>query len=277
MLDSVYNSSYKVSVIAIDNASTDDSISILQSYPQVQLIKSDLNLGFGKANNIGIKLALSQNAAAVFLLNQDTWIFEDTIGNLVNHFNENQNFGIVSPMHYSTNEIDLDTNFDTYLNRKKTKPVNLSLIEVPFVNAAAWLVSKQCFEKVGLFEPFFNHYGEDRNFCDRVHFHDFKIGIVTNSKIVHDRIVTRNFTKDILQSQYKIWNELININNSLLKSFFIGFKNIFGLPKFFYSTYGILKSMQLLYNLLLFYFKSVFNIKAVNSIRNSSKQAKNGW
>ena len=277
MLDSVYNSSYKVSVIAIDNASTDDSISILQSYPQVQLIKSDLNLGFGKANNIGIKLALSQNAAAVFLLNQDTWIFEDTIGNLVNHFNENQNFGIVSPMHYSTNEIDLDTNFDTYLNRKKTKPVNLSLIEVPFVNAAAWLVSKQCFEKVGLFEPFFNHYGEDRNFCDRVHFHDFKIGIVTNSKIVHDRIVTRNFTKDIPQSQYKIWNELININNSLLKSFFIGFKNIFGLPKFFYSTYGILKSMQLLYNLLLFYFKSVFNIKAVNSIRNSSKQAKNGW
>lgn len=277
MLDSVYNSSYKVSVIAIDNASTDDSISILQSYPQVQLIKSDLNLGFGKANNIGIKLALSQNAAAVFLLNQDTWIFEDTIGNLVNHFNENQNFGIVSPMHYSTNEIDLDTNFDTYLNRKKTKPVNLSLIEVPFVNAAAWLVSKQCFEKVGLFEPFFNHYGEDRNFCDRVHFHDFKIGIVTNSKIVHDRIVTRNFTKDILQSQYKIWNELININNSLLKSFFIGFKNIFGLPKFFYSTYGILKSMQLLYNLLLFYFKSIFNLKAVNSIRNSSKQAKNGW
>ena len=33
----------------------------------------------------------------------------------------------------------------------------------------------------------FFHYGEDRNYCQRVLFHNFKIGVLPNSFMIHDR------------------------------------------------------------------------------------------
>lgn len=47
---------------------------IKEQYPQVILIENHENLGFGKANNIGIEIALKNNANFVFLLNQDAWV-----------------------------------------------------------------------------------------------------------------------------------------------------------------------------------------------------------
>ena len=40
--------------------------------------------------------------------------------------------------------------------------------EVDFVNAAAWLLSRECIDKVGLFDSLFFHYGEDVNYCQRL-------------------------------------------------------------------------------------------------------------
>ncbi len=276
MIESVLKSSIAVEIIVVDNASSDNSIEILKSFSKIQIIKNEKNLGFGKANNIGIKLALKQNANFVFLLNQDTWIFENTIENLVNTILENSDFGIVSPIHIAPNETDLDLNFETYFNRK-TINFDTNLVQVPFVNAAAWLVSKNCFEKTGLFEPVFSHYGEDRNFCNRIVFHNFKIGIDQNSKIVHDRIISRSFKKDRLQSEFKILNEFININNSKIKSVFNGLKNVFGLPKFFLKNYSFVKILHLFFNLIYYFFKTIFNYNTINSIRKTSKQGKNGW
>ncbi len=276
MVESVLKSSIAVEIIVVDNASTDNSIEITESFSQIQIIKSEQNLGFGKANNIGIKLALQQNADFIFLLNQDTWVFESTIENLVNAIIQNEDFGIVSPMHFAPNETDLDANFETYFNRKINN-LNTNLVQVPFVNAAAWLVSKKCFEKVGLFEPIFSHYGEDRNFCNRTDFHNFKIGIAQNSKMVHDRVISRSFKKDTLQSQFTILNEFININNSLITSILNGLKNIFGLPKFFFKNYGFAKTLQLFLNLSSYFFRTIFKWNSINTIRTTSKQGKNGW
>lgn len=46
---------------------------------RVNLITSDINLGFGQGNNKGIRYALENEADYVFLLNQDAWIEPDTI------------------------------------------------------------------------------------------------------------------------------------------------------------------------------------------------------
>ena len=276
LIESILKSSIAVEIIAVDNASTDNSIEILETFSSLQIIKCEQNLGFGKANNIGIKLALQQNVDFIFLLNQDTIVFENTIQNLVNSMIENKNFGIISPMHFAPNESDLDANFENYFN-KKINNYDTNLVEVPFVNAAAWLVSKNCFEKTGLFEPVFNHYGEDRNYCSRTTFHNFKIGIAQNSKIIHDRVISRSFKKDVLQSQYKILNEFININNSIFVSIFNGFKNVFGLPKFFFKNYGFFKSAQLFLSLSIYFFGILIKYLKINAIRNVSKQGKNGF
>ena len=275
MLQSVLNSSILVEILVVDNASTDNSVPLIEKYSQVQLIKSAHNLGFGKANNIGIKLALEQNSDYIFLLNQDTWVFEKTIETLVKGANQHPDFGIISPMHLAANETDLDENFSTYYASKKLVISN-EIAEVPFVNAAAWLVSKACFEKVGLFEPLFNHYGEDRNFCNRLHFHGFRIGIASSSKIVHDRIVSRNFKKDVFQSEYKILNAFLDINNNIVLSGVVALKNVFGLPRFFYKNYSISKILSLFIKLLKYFIQIMLNCKKIKNIRTQSIKGING-
>ena len=270
-IDSLLKSNYPIDIIVIDNASADLSIEILKEYKTIQLIQNKNNLGFGKANNIGIDIAIKKGADAVFLLNQDTWVFENTITNLTEKLFENPDLGIVSPMHYSADETILDSSFSIYYNRNETEIDSNSIRIVPFVNAAAWLVSKECFQKAGYFEPIFNHYGEDRNFCDRLQYHKFKVGIVKNAAICHDRIVKLNSNKIILQSQYLVLIQVINCNNSLFTALLLGLKSVFGLPKFHFKSQGLLKSIYLFYKLKLYYFSLLLDIKTIKQIRFNSK------
>jgi len=275
-LNSLLNSNYPIDIIIVDNASTDETINIVKQFKAIELIQNKSNLGFGKANNIGIDWAIKKGADAIFLLNQDTWIYENTISNLAEALFENPNLGIVSPIHYSADEITLDENFNTYFNRFKIVEDSESLRIVSFINAAAWLVSKECFSKTGYFDPIFNHYGEDRNFCERVKYHGFNIGVVKNAPICHDRIVRLNSNKIALQSKYLILNQIINCNNSLLHSILLGLKSVFGLSKFHFSKQGTLKTISLFIKLLLYYFNLLLNIKMILQIRENSMKGING-
>lgn len=275
-LISLFNSNYPIEIIIVDNASTDETIPIIKEYNAIELIENKINLGFGKANTIGIDMALKKGADAVFLLNQDTWIFENTISNLAETLFENSNLGIVSPLHYSADEITLDKNFNTYYNRFNKEEDFESLRIVPFVNAAAWLVSKECFSKTGYFDPIFNHYGEDRNFCERVKFHGYKIGVAKNAAICHDRLVKLNSNKIQLQSKYLVLNEMINCNNSLFISLLLGLKSVVGLPKFHSSSQAALKTISLFFKLLFYYFNLLLNIKMIIQIRKNSINGTNG-
>ncbi len=275
-LNSLLNSNYPIDIIIVDNASTDKSISTIKEFSTVELIQNKENLGFGKANNIGIDVALKKGADAVFLLNQDTWVYENTISSLVEALFEKPNLGIVSPLHYSADEITFDENFNTYFNRFEKVEDSESIRIVPFINAAAWLVSKECFTKTGYFDPIFSHYGEDRNFCERVKYHGYKIGVVKNSAICHDRIVKLNPNKIELQSKYLVLNQMINCNNSLFIAVLLGLKSVFGLSKFHFSNLGVLKSISIFIKLLLYYFNLLLNIGMLLKIRKKSIKGING-
>ena len=64
-------------VIVSDNGSKDGSIEMIKQYfPQVILIENNANLGFGAANNRGLKIA---NGKYVFYLNSDTILLNNAI------------------------------------------------------------------------------------------------------------------------------------------------------------------------------------------------------
>ena len=196
-LTSIINSSIQLDIIIIDNLSTDNTIDIIkENFSDVILIKSEANLGFAKANNIGIKYAMEQGADYVFLLNQDAWIEKDTIEKLLRIFEKYIDAGIVSPVHLNGSETALDHGFLDYLERHNTPCFVSDLFlnrlkecyDTKAVNAAAWLISRKCIEKVGGFDTsIFYHYGEDDNYSQRVIFHGFKIYIATTTTICHDR------------------------------------------------------------------------------------------
>lgn len=217
-LESLQQSTFQTGIVVVDNHSTDNTCEIIaENYPKVNLIKNPVNLGFGKANNIGFELALAQNADYVFLLNQDAWIDENTMERLIEAHQKNQSFGIISPIHLNANR-QIDRNFRTFLNESSSLGAipenllnaNITLIEVPFVNAAAWLVSSSCLKKVGGFMPLFYHYGEDNNYCERVIKKGFKVGCYLETTIIHDRH-TRAKVPSPGKILYRLYVELLVI------------------------------------------------------------------
>ena len=192
-LSSLQESEAPVQILVIDNASTDGSSHyIKQHFHDVILIDNKENLGFAKANNIGIRYAIDHGADYVFLLNQDAWVEKSTLTELLKSFEENENVGIASPVHLNGDYTALDHGFVNYMGGDFTSDAFFHRIktyyERPFLNAAAWLIKRSCLETVGGFDTLlFCHYGEDDNYCQRVLYHGFKIVVCTRCTICHDR------------------------------------------------------------------------------------------
>jgi GT2 family glycosyltransferase len=196
-IDSLISSELKTDIIIVDNFSTDTTCEIIKKmYPSVFLIENKQNLGFGKANNIGIKKAYELGADYFFLINQDAWIENETVLKLVKIAKQNSEFGIISPMHLNGKGNALDRNFSYYLSVNFCQNIlsDIYMIKfedkiysLKFVNAACWLISRSCIETVGGFSPTFFHYGEDVNYCQRLLYHGYKIGVVPDARVYHDR------------------------------------------------------------------------------------------
>lgn len=194
-------------VIIVDNNSSESSIRIIENeYPDVILLKQQKNLGFGQANNLGISYALKKGCDYVFLLNQDAYLEKGAIERMIAVHKNNLEYGILSPIHLNGEGDKLDKNFSDYLKydnnniilRDAFKNVLNDLYPVPFVNAAAWLLPRETFQKIGGFDPIFFHYGEDDNYCQRVIYHNLKIGIVPDTFVKHDR---ENIIKRLLNTE----------------------------------------------------------------------------
>ena len=192
-LGSLRDSETPVKTIVIDNASSDGTVEYIKAhFPNVHLIESKENLGFAKANNIGIQYAIDNNADYVFLLNQDAWIEKDTLTELLRTFEDNENVGIASPIHLNGGHTGLDKKFAHYMGEEFASDAFLQKTKHyyrrPFINAAAWLIGRSCIETVGGFDTLlFFHYGEDDNYCQRVLYHGLNIIANTRCTICHDR------------------------------------------------------------------------------------------
>lgn len=217
-INSILTNTLLPEIIVVDNCSTDNTSSFLKdNYSQVtKIIESKENLGFGRANNLGISLALELNSDFVFLLNQDTVIEKDTIQKLLEVSSKNLDFGIISPIHSDGQGILLDESFLYYIDRQAKDLISDSLLnkelkniyEVEMINAAAWFIPKKTFDIVGGFDPMFFLYGEDDNFCQRILYHNLKIGITPNTAIKHDS--ENNNTINYDKGSQKYYNKFLN-------------------------------------------------------------------
>ena len=73
-------------IIVVDNASDDGSVEFIrEKFPQINLIVSQTNLGFSKANNIALKVSKGK---FILLINPDTIVSEDTITKMIEFLNE---------------------------------------------------------------------------------------------------------------------------------------------------------------------------------------------
>ena len=174
-------------VVVVDNASTDDTVSRVKRYGEfVKLIELHRNLGFGRANNVGIQMALDGSAQYVCLLNQDMIVCPGAIALLVESLEKTPDFAMAGAFQLLLRDDRIDPVFrgcippdfwDDLLLRTPGE-----LYEVRVVFAAAVVLRRADLFLVGGFDPLFFMYGEDEDFCDRLRKAGRKIGVVPKAR-----------------------------------------------------------------------------------------------
>ena len=189
-------------VIVVDNASGDGSPKMVEKeFGWVRLLALSENIGFGRANNEGIKIARGRN---VFFLNPDTLLLNNAIKILCDFLDEHEDVGIcggnlytkeMTPVHsYMMYFPSLqgefnDMLFGTIFRRKYGKDLEFNHgdkpVEVAYITGADMMVKKAVLDEAGVFDPDFFMYFEETELTWRIRQTGCRVMNLPSAKIVH--------------------------------------------------------------------------------------------
>ncbi len=196
-IDSLLTQSVKCKIIVVDNASTDNSIQLLEAYGQkVTVLPQTRNLGFAGGVNVGIKHALEDKADYIAVFNNDAVAEKDWAKSLIDTLVTNQNCAIATSKILQLNKNLFDavgtcySIFGAPFSRGRNEKDNGQYDQEELVfggSGCASMYKAELFNKIGLFdEDFFAYYEEDDvNF--RAHLADYQV-ITAPKSVVHHRV-----------------------------------------------------------------------------------------
>ena len=199
-LDSVLNSSVPVEVVVVENASQDDSRTILDSYAgRIHLLPQERNLGFAGGNNLGITYAMEHGAEALFLLNMDTFLERDTIEKLMKVSQESGEKLLLSPLPRTFSgllDLGFAKNACTNLSGHEFRSFVTDLYDgrplkpfyrMEFICASALFLPVAAVKECGAFCPlFYPAYYEDNELFNRMTFCHWGLALVPEAVYFHD-------------------------------------------------------------------------------------------
>jgi GT2 family glycosyltransferase len=190
-LDSISRAGLQ-NVIVVDNGSTDATCDMVtQHSSKPRLLRLPQNIGFGRANNVGIQLALDAGADWTLLVNQDLTMHAQAAVALYDAAINNSDYGILSAFQLTYDSSGVDPAFFKYTSRElfsdliKFGMPKRKVYECQFMPAACILVSRRFWLEVGGFDPLFFMYGEDDDLCARSRVAAFRVGVVPNALVNH--------------------------------------------------------------------------------------------
>lgn len=197
-LDSIFKSfnDNDFEVIIVDNNSKDDSLKKIEIFgDKIKIIKNNKNYGFGRANNIGAKIAKGEY---LFFLNSDTIINNDILGIISETFSQDRKIAVLSPKLILKNGLEQKHaygNFPGILNIIFGKAGDLKINSKPsekkpelnpdWVSGAAMIIRKEIFDKIGGFDENFFMYFEDIDICKRVKDIEYEVLYLKQASLIH--------------------------------------------------------------------------------------------
>ena len=192
-------------VIVADNASSDDSVSMLRDrFPQVDVMESKQNVGFSRANNLCWRRA--RNPLVLFL-NSDTVVPNGALARMVAFMNERPYVGALGPLLRNTDG-SIQMSFGQMMSlsaelRQKVlnagyrdghgplcsyvEKLHAREREVDWVSGACLLVRRTDAEQVGLLDEQFFLYLEDVDFCAALRRAGRQVWFSPDIEVVHHR------------------------------------------------------------------------------------------
>lgn len=200
----------------VDNGSRDDGAARIESaFPQVTLIRSDVNLGFAGGNNLALRRVLAETADItdpsqwfVLLLNSDLIVERDTLMRCLAFMVAHRDAGVVGPqVLLPDRSLDLACRRGfptptrafwklTGLSRRFPDnprftgynlthlPVDTTL-EIDSGTGAFMLVRLAVVRDVGLLDDDFFMYGEDLDWSYRIKQHGWKVWYLHDAHALH--------------------------------------------------------------------------------------------
>lgn len=234
----------RLHVIVVDNASTDDTVSVVRAqYPAMTVIANADNLGFAEGNNVGLRAALQTDAQYLMLLNNDTVVAPDMLKQLIEVAERDQTIGIVTPKIYYFNEprkiwcagarLDLRRGQTWRLRAEEVDdaaPASAEAVhDVDFASGCALCARRAAIEQAGLLDARFFFYWEETEWCVRIARAGYRCTYVPDSHVWHKvsssiqagspRVayyMTRNGLLFVQQTQHG-WRGLVSLSRALAR------------------------------------------------------------
>lgn len=202
---------FDLTVWYVDNASTDGSTAMVRdAFPAVRIIENSANYGFARANNVGMRAALTAGADYLFLVNPDTRTPADLLQGLTTFMEQWSPYGICGPMQYSYTDVDaghvaLDQHnewsltalklgeADGFTGDRPNRPSSAgpaygrapATLEHAYVQGAALFVRAEVLRTLGLFDPVFHTYYEETDLCRRARWAGWRVALNLDLGIQH--------------------------------------------------------------------------------------------
>ncbi len=211
-------------VIVVDNASNDESIEMVKkNFPKVEIIKNDKNLGFSKANNLGMKKSAGKY---ILLLNSDTEVNNDTFLQLLEFIKTDDNIGVVGgKLLNHDGSLQPSAGFFPNLNkvfywmffiddipflRKILKPYHAEdksfyekIQKADWVTGACFMVRRDVIFKAGLLDENIFMYGEEMEWFYRIKNNGYKVIYTPKAQILHLKGASGEFNSSGILEEFK--------------------------------------------------------------------------
>jgi GT2 family glycosyltransferase len=231
-LKSIYRQDYnfEYEVVVVDNAS-ESLCGIEENFSQAQIIRNNINLGFARANNQGLKNARGKY---ILFLNPDTEVNKDSLEEMLKFMENNPDVGLVGPkLLYPDGLLQLSCRkFHSVrsillrripLIRPLFSPKILdehlmsdwghdSVRQVDWLLAACMMVPRKIIEEINGFDECYRLYFEDVDLCYRIKQHGLKIIYYPRAVVIHHhrRESAEKFSKKTIwhiQSAIRFFNK----------------------------------------------------------------------
>ena len=233
-----------VDIWVVDNASADNSAQMVEvQFPKVNLIKSEQNLGFGKANNIALQKCPGKY---ILLLNPDTEVLPGALEHLCTYLDDHPKVGVAGAcLRYPDGTLQTSCYPYPTLSKEFWRLLHLDRIktygvynqtdwdqstphEVEVIQGAALLVRKEVLDQVGYFDPDYFMYTEEVDLCYRIHQTGRGLYWVPQAEIIHyEGQSTKQIPIDMFIHLYKSKLQFFRKNHGNLTGFI--YKLILGL------------------------------------------------